>query len=90
MSKEVREEKKKNDVVIEDWAVAVLKNLSIAVDTVMWRPELFPRLKGDLEKSAPDVIQAFLILVKDEYRGEVWELIKKVMKMVQKLQGLSS
>ncbi len=86
--KEKKVEKKKSNKykdVYEEWAVNVIRNLRLAADTVTLNPDYYVKFTNDVKAEFPNILEAFMILIKDRYRGEVWALIKSVQRMMKKL-----
>lgn len=78
------EKKQESDVVITeadvDWSYGVLSAVRESMDKAVDNPELSKQLMREIAEGVPDLLEAVLILVKDEHRGVVGSVIASAVR----------
>lgn len=67
-----RDEEKIDEEKLVDWAYSVMDWLKVAADA---------RAVGEIQRHMEDIITAFIILVKEEHRGIVLDVLKKLRRL---------
>jgi len=59
-----------------DWAYEVITSVTRAMDKVAAKPRYYPIFSAELLKKMPDVIDALMILTKEEHYGMMARFLK--------------
>jgi len=68
---------------VEDWACEALRGLTESIDYLAVNPGAYPDWVKEFFGKLPDLVDAFLAVVKEEYRPVVHELISAIVALVK-------